>query len=136
MAQDALDRWWWPSLMMFGPPGQGSVHGTAPSPCSWKIKINTNDELRQKFVDQTVPQAEYLDLKVPDPDLSWNEARGHYDFGEIDWDEFFQVIKGNGPCNRERLRARVKAYEDGAWVREAAMAHAAKRAARDQERVA
>jgi ring-1,2-phenylacetyl-CoA epoxidase subunit PaaA len=134
MAQDALDRFWWPSLMMFGPPDDQSAHSAKSM--QWKIKLNTNDELRQKFVDQTVPQAEYLGLSVPDPDLEWNESRGHYDFGEIDWAEFFQVIKGNGPCNRERLRARVKAYEEGAWVREAAMAHAAKRAARAQDSVA
>ena len=96
----------------------------------WKIKMDSNDELRQRFVDQTVPQADYLGLTVPDPKLKWNEERGHYDFGEVDWDEFYQVIKGNGPCNRERLQARVDAWEDGAWVREASLAHAEKRAAR------
>ncbi len=131
MAQDALNRWWWPSLMMFGPPDDNSPHSAQSM--QWKIKINSNDELRQKFVDQTVPQAEYLGLTVPDPDLAWNEEGGHYGFGAIDWDEFLQVIKGNGPCNRERLRARVKAYEDGAWVRDAAMAHAAKRSVRTAE---
>ncbi len=127
MAQDALNRWWWPSLMMFGPPDGASVHSAQSM--AWKIKINSNDELRQKFVDQTAPQARYLGLTVPDPDLKWNEARGAYDFGEIDWDEFHQVLKGNGPCNAERMAARRKAHEDGAWVREAAAAHAEKRKA-------
>ena len=126
MAQDAMNRWWWPSLMMFGPPDDSSVHSAQSM--QWKIKINSNDELRQKFVDQTVPQADYLGLTVPDPDLKWNEERGHYDFGEIDWNEFFEVIKGHGPCNRERLRARVKAHEEGQWVRDATMAYAAKHA--------
>ena len=125
MAQDALNRWWWPSLMMFGPPDSDSVHSAQSM--AWKIKINSNDELRQKFVDQTAPQARYLGLSVPDPDLRWNEARGAYDFGAIDWDEFHQVLRGNGPCNAERMAARRKAHEDGAWVREAAAAHAAKR---------
>ena len=125
MAQDALNRWWWPSLMMFGPPDSNSVHSAQSM--AWKIKINSNDELRQKFVDQTAPQARYLGLTVPDPDLRWNEARGAYDFGAIDWDEFQQVLQGNGPCNAERLAARRKAHADGAWVREAAAAHAAKR---------
>lgn len=125
MAQDALNRWWWPSLMMFGPPDSDSVHSAQSM--AWKIKINSNDELRQKFVDQTVPQARYLGLTVPDPDLRWNEARGAYDFGAIDWDEFQQVLQGNGPCNAERMAARRKAHADGAWVREAAAAHAAKR---------
>ena len=124
MVQEALNRWWWPSLMMFGPPDASSVHSAQSM--QWKIKINSNDELRQKFVDQTVPQAEYLGLSIPDPDLKWNEERGHYDFGEIDWDEFFAVLKGHGPCNRERLRARVKAHEDGQWVRDAALAYAEK----------
>src|SRR5881396_860204 len=128
MAQDALNRWWWPVLMMFGPPDQASQHSDASA--RWRIKILSNDELRQRFVDQTVPQAEFLGLKVPDPALHWNEERGHYDFGPIDWDEFHNVIKGNGPCNRDRLRTRVKAWDDGAWVREAALAHAEKRAAR------
>ena len=125
MAQDALNRWWWPSLMMFGPPDSDSVHSAQSM--AWKIKINSNDELRQKFVDQTAPQARYLGLTVPDPELRWNEARGAYDFGAIDWDEFHQVLQGNGPCNAERMAARRKAHEDGAWVREAAAAHAAKR---------
>jgi ring-1,2-phenylacetyl-CoA epoxidase subunit PaaA len=125
MAQDALNRWWWPSLMMFGPNDSDSTH--SEQALKWKIKRKSNDELRQQFVDVTVPQAEYLGLTVPDPDLRWNEARGHYDFGEINWDEFWNVVKGNGPCNRQRLQARVKAYEDGAWVREAAIAHAEKK---------
>ena len=128
MAQDALDRWWWPSLMMFGPADGDSIH--TQQSMAWKIKRHTNDELRQRFVDQTVPQAHYLGLTIPDPDLRYNEETGHWDFGEIDWDEFWNVIQGNGPCNRERVRARRSAYEDGAWVREAALAHAEKRAAR------
>ncbi|MEM8988124.1 MAG: 1,2-phenylacetyl-CoA epoxidase subunit PaaA [Pseudomonadota bacterium] len=128
MAQDALNRWWQPSLMMFGPPDADSVHSAQSM--AWKIKQNTNDELRQKFVDQTVPQAEYLGLTVPDPDLKWNEDRGSYDFGEIDWEEFFQVLAGNGPCNKERLEARRKAWDDGAWFRDALMAHADKQNAR------
>ncbi|MEM9221542.1 MAG: 1,2-phenylacetyl-CoA epoxidase subunit PaaA [Pseudomonadota bacterium] len=129
MAQDALNRWWWPSLMMFGPSDKDSVHSAQSM--AWKIKQNTNDELRQKFVDQTVPQAQYLGLSVPDPDLSWNEEKGGYDFGEPDWNEFFEVIKGNGPCNRERLEARRRAFDDGAWFREGLLAHADKeRAAR------
>lgn len=127
MAQDALNRWWWPSLMMFGPPDAQSSH-TAES-VRWKIKLLTNDQLRRRFIDQTVPQAEYLDLTVPDPDLKWNEETGHYDFGEIDWAEFYSVIKGNGPCNVQRLRTRRQAHADGAWVREAANAYARKRSA-------
>ena len=124
MAQDAVNRWWWPSVMMFGPSDANSMHSAQSM--QWKIKRNSNDELRQKFVDQSVPQAEYLGLTLPDPDLKWNEARGHYDFGEINWDEFYQVISGNGPCNHERLSARIRAHEDGAWVREAALAYADK----------
>jgi len=127
MAQDALDRWWWPSLMMFGPSDAESVNSAQSA--QWRIKLFSNDELRQRMVDQTVPQAEFLGLAIPDPDLKWNEESGHYDFGAIDWDEFYNVLKGNGPCNRERLRTRVKAYEDGAWFREALVAHAEKRAA-------
>jgi ring-1,2-phenylacetyl-CoA epoxidase subunit PaaA len=127
MAQDALDRWWQPSLMMFGPPDENSPN-TAQS-MRWRIKRDTNDELRQKFVDVTVPQAEAIGLRVPDPELKWNEARGHYDFGPIDWDEFYAVVRGEGPVAKERMQARVKAWEDGAWVREAARAHAEKRAA-------
>ncbi len=127
MAQDALNRFWFPSLMMFGPSDAESVHSTQSM--AWKIKINTNDELRQKFVDQTVPQAEYLGLTIPDPDLKWNDERGHYDFAEPDWSEFFDVIKGNGPCNVERLADRNKAWDDGKWFRDGLMAHANKKAA-------
>lgn len=127
MAQDALNRWWWPSLMMFGPPDADSVHSAQSM--AWKIKLSSNDELRRKFVDQTVPQAEYLGLTIPDPDLKWNEETGGYDFGAIDWDEFYQVISGNGPCNKQRLAARVKAWEDGRWYRDGLMAHARKKAA-------
>jgi ring-1,2-phenylacetyl-CoA epoxidase subunit PaaA len=127
MAQDALNRWWWPSLMMFGPPDDQSPN-TAQS-MAWRIKRKTNDELRQEFVDKTVPQVEFLGLNVPDSHLKWNDAREHYDFGPIDWEEFFQIIAGNGPCNKERLAARQKAHDDGMWVREAALAHAKKRAA-------
>ena len=125
MAQAALDRWWWPALMMFGPSDENSAH-TAQS-MRWKIKRFSNDELRQKFVDFTVPQAEYLGLRVPDPKLRWDEEAGHYRFGEIDWREFKQVLQGDGPCNRERLGARRQAHADGAWVREAANAYANKR---------
>ena len=124
MAQDAVNRWWWPALMMFGPSDSDSTHSAQSM--QWKIKRFSNDELRQKFVDQSVPQAEYLGITLPDPDLEWNEERGHYDFGEIDWEEFFQVIAGNGPCNHERMSARIKAHEDGAWVREAALAYSDK----------
>lgn len=134
LAQDALNRWWWPSLMMFGPPDADSVHSAQS--IQWKIKHFSNDELRQRFVDQTVPQAEYLGLTLPDPDLRWNEERQHYDFGAIDWSEFHNVLKGNGPCNRERLRTRTQAWEEGAWFREALVAHAEKqtqRRTRDQQ---
>ena len=124
MAQDALNRWWWPSLMMFGPPDAVSTH--TEQSMKWKIKRKTNDELRQQFIDNTVPQADILGLTVPDQDLKWNEERGHYDFGEIDWDEFWRVVKGKGPCNKERLDARRNAWNEGAWVREAAMAYAEK----------
>ena len=127
MAQDALNRLWYPSLMMFGPSDKDSVHSTQSM--AWKIKMNTNDELRQKFVDQTVPQAEYLGLTVPDPDLKWNEERGHYDYTDPDWSEFFDVIQGNGPCNVDRLAARNKAWDDGTWVRDGLLAHAKKKAA-------
>ena len=129
MAQDALNRWWWPALMMFGPSDADSVNSAQSA--QWRIKLFSNDELRQKMVDQTVPQADYLGLTIPDPKLRWNEERGHYDFGEIDWAEFHDVLKGNGPCNRERLRTRVKAYEDGRWFRDALVAHADKQAARE-----
>ena len=125
MVQDAVDRWWWPSLMMFGPPDDESAN-TAQS-MAWRIKRNTNDELRQKFVDMTAPQADRLGVTLPDPELRWNSERGHYDFGEIDWTEFKQVLAGAGPCNTERIAHRRKAHDDGAWVREAALAHAAKR---------
>lgn len=124
MAQDALNRFWWPSLMMFGPPDDVSTH-TAQSK-RWGIKRFTNDELRQRFVDMIVPQAAHLGITIPDPDIKWNEERQHYDYGQINWDEFWQVVKGNGPCNKERMEARVKAWEDGAWVREAATAYASK----------
>ncbi len=124
MAQDALNRWWWPSLMMFGPKDTDSPN--SQQSMKWKIKRVSNDELRQRFVDITVPQAEYLGLTVPDPDLKWNETTQHYEYGEINWHEFYEVVKGNGPCNRQRLRTRQKAYEDGAWVREAAMAYSEK----------
>lgn len=128
MAQDALNRWWWPSLMMFGPSDKDSTHSAQSM--KWKIKRQSNDELRQTFIDRTVSQAEFLGLQIPDPDLKWNEETQHYDWGEIDWTEFFEVIKGNGPCNKERLTARQKAHADGAWVREAALAYAEKKAKR------
>jgi ring-1,2-phenylacetyl-CoA epoxidase subunit PaaA len=129
MAQEALNRWWWPTLMMFGPKDEDSPN-TAQS-MNWRIKRFTNDELRQKFVDMMVPQAEFLGLTVPDEKVKWNEERQAYDFGEVNWEEFWAVVKGNGLCNRDRLGARVKAHEEGAWVREAAMAHAAKRKERE-----
>ncbi|KAA0572427.1 1,2-phenylacetyl-CoA epoxidase subunit PaaA [Azospirillum sp. Sh1] len=125
MAQDALNRWWWPSLMMFGPSDDQSAHSAQNM--AWKIKRFSNDELRQRFVDATVPQAEFLGLTIPDPELRFNAETGHYEFGAIDWTEFNEILKGNGPCNRERIEARRKAWDDGAWVREAAVAHAAKR---------
>ncbi|WP_019806878.1 1,2-phenylacetyl-CoA epoxidase subunit PaaA, partial [Saccharomonospora halophila] len=125
MVQESTDRWWWPSLMMFGPPDADSPH--TERSLAWKIKRHTNDELRQRFVDMTVPQAEALGVTLPDDDLRWNAERGHYDFGEIDWSEFKRVLKGNGPCNAERLAHRRAAHDDGAWVREAAAAHAAKK---------
>jgi ring-1,2-phenylacetyl-CoA epoxidase subunit PaaA len=124
MVQDAVNRWWWPSLMMFGPPDADSPNSAQSM--RWGIKRISNDDLRQKFIDATVPQSEVLGVQLPDPDLKWNEARGHYDFGPIDWKEFWQVVGGDGPCNRERLAARVSAWEDGAWVRQAAMAYAEK----------
>ncbi len=128
MAQDALNRWWWPSLMMFGPPDDKSIHSAQSM--KWKIKRQSNDELRQEFIDKTVPQAEFLGLTIPDPHLKWNEKRKHYDFGPINWEEFYQVINGNGPCNRQRMRDRIKAHEEGAWVREAALAYAEKKQAK------
>jgi ring-1,2-phenylacetyl-CoA epoxidase subunit PaaA len=130
MMQDAFNRWWWPSLMMFGPTDENSPN-TAQS-MRWRIKRETNDELRQKFVDITVPQAEAIGLTVPDPDLKWNEERGAYEFGAVDWEEFYAVVRGEGPVARERITARRKAWEDGAWVREAANAHAEKHARRAQ----
>ncbi|HCL06343.1 MAG TPA: 1,2-phenylacetyl-CoA epoxidase subunit A [Chitinophagaceae bacterium] len=132
MAQDSINRWWWPSIMMFGPKDDESPN-TIQS-MKWKIKRFTNDELRQKFVDICAEQIKILNLTIPDPDLKWNEEKGHYDFGAINWDEFWQVIAGNGPCNKQRLDARKKAWEEGAWVREAATAHAAKRAQRLAEK--
>ena len=125
MAQDALNRFWWPSLMMFGPNDDNSPN--SEQSLKWKIKRFTNDELRQQFVDATVPQADILGLKIPDDKLKWNEKTGHYDFGEINWDEFWQVLDGNGPCNKERIEARKKAKENGKWVRDAALAFAEKR---------
>lgn len=123
MAQESVNRWWWPSLMMFGPHDSDSVHANA---ASWGIKRISNDDLRQKFVDATVPQAAFLGLTLPDPELKWNAQRGHYDFGPINWDEFWRVVNGGGACNKARLHDRVQAFEDGRWVREAAAAHAAK----------
>jgi ring-1,2-phenylacetyl-CoA epoxidase subunit PaaA len=128
MAQDALNRWWWPSLMMFGPTDDQSTH--TEQSMKWKLKKKTNDELRQQFVDQTVPQADILGLSIPDKDLEYNNDTGHYDFGEIDWDEFWQVVKGYGKCNKERISARKNAWDNGEWVRDAAMAYAEKEAER------
>ncbi|MDB9944926.1 1,2-phenylacetyl-CoA epoxidase subunit A [Ascidiaceihabitans sp.] len=127
MTQDALNRFWGPSLMMFGPSDENSVHSAQSM--AWKIKMNSNDELRQKFVDQTVPQAKYLGLTVPDENLKWNEEKGGYDFSQPDWDEFFDVLRGNGPETTGRMEARNKAWDDGAWVRDGMMAHAAKKKA-------
>jgi ring-1,2-phenylacetyl-CoA epoxidase subunit PaaA len=128
MAQDSMNRWWWPALMMFGPHDSDSPH--TQQSMEWKIKRISNDELRQKFVDATVPQAEFAGLAIPDPDLRWNEERGHFDFGAINWDEFWEVVTGNGPCNRERMTHKNKAWDEGAWVRDAAVAYAAKQTAR------
>ena len=125
MCQDAIDRWWWPSIMMFGPKDDESPN--TQQSMRWKIKRFTNDELRQKFVDVCAEQVKFLNCTLPDADLKWNAERGHYDFGAINWDEFWQVVNGNGPCNKQRLDARRKAHEDGAWVREAALAHANKK---------
>jgi ring-1,2-phenylacetyl-CoA epoxidase subunit PaaA len=127
MVQDATDRWWWPSLMMFGPPDDDSPNSAQSM--AWRLKRHSNDELRQRFVDMAVPQAEALGVTLPDPDVRWNAERGHYDFGAVDWDEFREVLRGNGPCNAQRIAQRRRAHEDGAWVREAAAAHAAKHAA-------
>lgn len=131
LAQDAFNRWWWPSLMMFGPPDGESPH--TEQSVRWRIKRLTNDELRQKFVDVTVEQAKILGLTVPDKDLKWNEERGHFDFGAINWEEFWNVVKGNGPCNKQRLETRKKAWEEGQWVRDAAMAYAEKRKAKKEK---
>ncbi|MCZ2223822.1 MAG: 1,2-phenylacetyl-CoA epoxidase subunit A [Chitinophagales bacterium] len=125
MCQDAINRWWWPSLMMFGP--RDSESPNTGQSMEWKIKIKSNDELRQQFVDMIAEQVKVLGMTLPDPDLKWNEKRLHYDFGEINWEEFWNVVNGNGPCNKQRLNARRKAHEDGAWVRDAATAYAEKR---------
>ena len=129
MVQDAVNRWWWPSLMMFGPPDGESVHSAQSM--RWGIKRISNDDLRQKFIDATAQQAGVLGVTLPDPHLKWNEERGHYDFGPIDWDEFWRVVGGDGPCNRERLAERVKAWDEGEWVREAALAHARKQSMKE-----
>lgn len=134
MCQDAINRWWWPSLMMFGPKDSESTN--SDQSMKWKIKRKTNDELRQQFVDMIATQIKLLGMVLPDPDLKWNEERQHYDFGEINWDEFWRVVKGNGPCNKQRLTARNKAHNEGAWVREAAIAYAAKKANRLKQEAA
>src|SRR5450756_447951 len=134
MAQDALNRWWWPVLMMFGPPDQASQHSDTST--KWKIKRFSNDELRQKFVDATVPQAQYLGLTIPDPGMKQNPTTGHWEYSAIDWNEFKQVLAGNGPCNRDRMAARRKAHDEGAWVREAAAAYAEKRKQRSAAKAA
>ena len=128
MAQDALNRWWWPSVMMFGPSDGASEH--SQQNMAWRIKRVSNDDLRQRFIDMTVKQADYLGITIPDPDLKWNEERGQYDIGEINWDEFWTVVKGNGPCNRQRMSHRTRAHDEGAWVREAALAYADKQSAK------
>ena len=128
MCQDAINRWWWPSLMMFGPRDSESPH--SDQSIKWKIKRMTNDELRQRFIDMIAEQVKVLGMNLPDPDLKWNEERKHYDFGEINWEEFWNVIKGNGPCNKQRIDARKKAWEEGAWVRDAAAAYSAKKKSR------
>ncbi|MEO6758955.1 MAG: 1,2-phenylacetyl-CoA epoxidase subunit PaaA [Saprospiraceae bacterium] len=134
MLQESINRWYWPAVMMFGPSDDASPN--SEQSMRWKIKRFSNDELRQRFVDMIAEQVKILGMTLPDPDLRWNEERGHYDFGEINWDEFWEVVKGNGPCNRERLATRVKAYEEGAWVREAATAYAEKREKRKLEKAA
>ena len=134
MCQDAINRWWWPSLMMFGPKDSESTN--SDQSMKWKIKRKTNDELRQNFIDMIAEQVKLLGMTLPDPHLKWNEARKHYDFGEINWEEFWNVVKGNGPCSKQRLAARNKAHEEGAWVREAAMAYAAKKKLRELSKVA
>jgi ring-1,2-phenylacetyl-CoA epoxidase subunit PaaA len=130
MCQDAINRWWWPSLMMFGPKDSESTN--SDQSMKWKIKRKTNDELRQSFVNMAVEQVKLLGMTLPDPELKYNETTKNYDFGEINWEEFWAVVKGNGPCNKQRLAARNKAHKEGAWVREAALAHAAKKAAREK----
>jgi ring-1,2-phenylacetyl-CoA epoxidase subunit PaaA len=134
MCQDAINRWWWPSIMMFGPHDSESMH--SEQSMKWKIKRFSNDELRQRFVDMCAEQVQLLGMKLPDPDLVWNEERKHYDFGKINWEEFWNVVSGNGPCNKERLEARKKAWDEGAWVREAAVANAEKRAMRNKQQAA
>jgi len=134
MVQEAVNRWWWPVLMMFGPSDKESIHSTQTM--QWGIKRISNDDLRQKFVDAAIEQAKVLGVTFPDPDLKWNEARGQHDYGTIDWDEFWRVVNGEGPCNKERLATRVKAHEDGGWVREAAVAYARKQAAKAQLKAA
>lgn len=134
MCQDAINRWWWPSMMMFGPHDSESTH--SEQSMQWKIKRKSNDELRQNFVDMCAEQVKILGMTLPDPDLKWNDKRNHYDFGEIDWNEFWNVVKGNGPCNQQRLDARRKAWENGAWVREAAAAYAKKKAEREKQQAA
>jgi ring-1,2-phenylacetyl-CoA epoxidase subunit PaaA len=134
MVQNAIDRWWWPSIMMFGPNDSESTN--TEMSMKWKIKRFSNDELRQRFVDMIAEQVKLLNMTLPDPELKWNEERRHYDFGQIDWDEFWNVVKGNGPCNKQRLDARKKAWDEGAWVREAAKAYAEKRAAKERQKEA
>ena len=134
MCQDAINRWWWPSLMMFGPKDLESTN--SDQSMKWKIKRKTNDELRQQFVDMIAEQIKLLGMQLPDDKLQWNEERKHYDFGEINWEEFWNVVKGNGPCNKQRLAARNKAHDEGAWVREAAMAYAEKKASRKSREAA
>ena len=134
MVQDAINRWWWPSIMMFGPHDSDSPH--TEQSMKWKIKRFGNDELRQRFVDMCAEQVKLLGMTLPDPDLRWNEERGHYDFGKINWEEFWNVVSGNGPCNKQRLDDRRKAWEEGAWVREAAKTYAEKRAARNKQHAA
>ena len=124
MAQDAMNRWWWPALMMFGPSDKESPNSA--DLMKWKVKLHSNDDLRQRFIDRTVGQAEAIGLKVPDDQLKWNEQTRHYDFGEINWDEFFQVINGNGPCNKLRMKQRTDAHTNGQWVRDAAKAYSEK----------
>jgi len=134
MCQDAINRWWWPSLMMFGPKDSESTN--SDQSMKWKIKRKTNDELRQQFVDMIADQVKLLHMNLPDRDLKWNEERKHFDFGEINWEEFWNVVKGNGPCNKQRLAARNKAHEEGEWVREAALAFAEKKKLKPEKKVA